>query len=143
MASRHSPRSRDSSDRIGETTTGTAAWPPQVDGRMSRLQDLQHHRLYGPDPSAPRHRVLGENYRVLREGVDLKELPGGDIRVLVQVAAQEQPTPSTEQEEDCLELCMNKEPTPPPPTSRIPALPRRPISSRIGPKLRSVVVKKN
>ena len=52
-----------------------------------------HALLDGPDPSAPRHRVLGENYRVLREGVELKELPGGDIRVSVQVAAQEQPTP--------------------------------------------------
>ena len=133
MASRHSPRSRDSSDRIGETTTGTAAWPPQVDGRMSRLQDLQHHRLYGPDPSAPRHRVLGENYRVLREGVDLKELPGGDIRVLVQVAAQEQQTPSTEQEEDCLELCMNKEPTPPPRLPEFPLFPAGPFHLVLGP----------
>ena len=105
-----------------------------------------HALLDGPDPSAPRHRVLGENYRVLREGVELKELPGGDIRVSVQVAAQEQPTPqpmpSTEQE-DCLELCLNEEPALPP-TSRIAAaFSRRPILSRIGPKLRSVVVKKN
>ena len=73
------------------------------------------------------------NYRVLREGVELKKLPGRDIRMSVQVAAQEQPTPlptpSTEREEECLELCMNEEPALPP-TSRIAAaLPRRPISS--------------
>ena len=39
-----------------------------------------HALLDGPDPNAPRHLVLGKNFRVLRDDGELMELPGGDIR---------------------------------------------------------------
>ena len=64
-----------------------------------------HALLGGLDPIFSRCRVLGKNFRMFRDGVELMELPGGDIRV-----SEPQSTPSAEPDEDCLDLLMDEEP---------------------------------